>query len=137
MANDLTEHYRLEAIIRSDAIEHVKYRTEASARPSKHTERWRATREIGRGGFAVVRSEVEESSGRVRALKFIDKRQLPAVLDYRRELLALATIAKVGHVPVCCSVSFPSCVCRADIVLSIQMSLSIFKAGSKAMSTST
>ncbi|CUS12981.1 unnamed protein product, partial [Tuber aestivum] len=49
---------------------------------------------LGRGGFSVVHKQHEKSSGLCRAVKTIDKSRMPTQLDYSRELLVMALLAK-------------------------------------------
>ena len=57
-------------------------------------EDWSNFKELGRGGFGVVHKQIEKTSAHYRAVKTIDKR-LPHKLDYSRELLVMAILAKV------------------------------------------
>ena len=57
-------------------------------------EEWRNCGELGKGGFGVVHKQIRKATGHYRAVKMIDKR-LPAKIDYSRELLVMAILAKV------------------------------------------
>ena len=67
----------------------------AKNRNEKVEEDWRNCEELGKGGFGVVHRQIRRVTGHYRAVKTIDKR-LPAKLDYSRELLVMAILAKVS-----------------------------------------
>ena len=58
-------------------------------------EDWSNCGELGKGGFGVVHKQIQKTTGRYRAVKMIDKRP-PLRLDYSRELLVMAILAKVS-----------------------------------------
>ena len=61
----------------------------------KIEEDWSDGGELGRGGFGVVHKQIQKATtGHYRAVKTINKR-LCAKLDYSRELLVMAILAKV------------------------------------------
>ena len=93
--SDLIEWYKLETEFFQDHVRHTRYLGEAKNRNKKVEEDWRNCGELGKGGFGVVHKQVQEITGRYRAVKTIDKRP-PLRLDYSRELLVMAILAKVG-----------------------------------------
>ena len=93
--SDLIEWYKLETEFVQDHFRHTRYMGEAKNRNTKVKEDWRNCGELGKGGFGVVLKQVQETTGRYRAVKTIDKRP-PLRLDYSRELLVMAILAKVG-----------------------------------------
>ena len=93
--SDLIEWYKLETEFVQDHVRHTRYLGEAKNRNTKVKEDWKNCGELGKGGFGVVHKQVQETTGRYRAVKTIDKRP-PLRLDYSRELLVMAILAKVG-----------------------------------------
>ena len=92
--SDLVEWYKLETELFHDHVRHTRYVGEAKNRDEKIEEDWSNCRQLGRGGFGVVHKQKEKTTGHYRALKTIDKR--PSLrLDYSRELLVMAILAKV------------------------------------------
>ena len=93
--SDLVECYKLETEFFHHHVRHTRYAGEAKNRDEKIEEDWINCGELGEGGFGVVHKQVQETTGRYRAVKKIDKRP-PLRLDYSRELLVMAILAKVG-----------------------------------------
>lgn len=92
-----TDWYRLKASFGPGYIDHpLEIKISHGKEVDSQTGRWREGKELGRGGFGTVRLEREENKGDVRALKLIYKRSIPGGFDYRRELLAMASLDKVG-----------------------------------------
>lgn len=85
---NITQHYQLATVYGANFVEHPT--------GSGSTRRWLDSREIGRGGFGVVKAQNAVHSTAVRAVKIITKRDIPAGLDWKREIVAMATLAKVG-----------------------------------------
>ena len=92
--SDLVEWYKLETEFFQDHVRHTRYMAQAKRRNQKVEEDWRNCGELGRGGFGVVHRQMEKATGHYRAVKMIDKR-LPLKVDYSRELLVMAVLAKV------------------------------------------
>jgi len=92
--SDLVEWYKLETDFFPDHIRHTRYTAQAKSRNQKVEEEWSNYRELRRGGFGVVHKQIQETTGRSRAVKAIDKR-LHAEVYYSRELLVMAILAKV------------------------------------------
>ena len=92
--SDLVEWYKLETEFFPDHVRHTKY-VEENNSYKKVNEDWSNCEELGTGGFGVVYKQVQKTTGRYRAVKTIDKRRLPPNLDYSRELLVMAILAKV------------------------------------------
>ena len=93
--SDLIEWYKFETEFVRDHVRHTRYLRGAKNRNTKVKEDWKNCGELGKGGFGVVHKQVQETTGRYRAVKTIDKRP-PLRLDYSRELLVMAILAKVG-----------------------------------------
>ena len=94
LQSDLIVWYKLETEFFQDRVRHTKYLGKPKKRKEKVKEDWSNCEELGRGGFGVVHRQIEKTTGHCRAVKAIDKR-LPAGLDYSRELLVMAILAKV------------------------------------------
>ena len=94
LQSDLIVWYKREAEFFQDRVRHTKYLGKAKKRKVKVKEDWSNCEELGRGGFGVVHKQIEKTTGNYRALKTIDKRP-PFRLDYSRELLVMAILAKV------------------------------------------
>ena len=86
--------YNLETEFFHDYVRHTRYAEKAKNRNEQVEEDWRNCGELGRGGFGVVHKQIRKATGHYRAVKSIDKR-LPAKLDYSREVLVMAVLAKV------------------------------------------
>ncbi|PUU76163.1 kinase-like domain-containing protein [Tuber borchii] len=94
--SDLVEWYKLETEFFQDHVRHARYVKEKNTH-KKVKEDWSNCGELGTGGFGVVYKQVLGTTGRYRAVKTIDKKRLPPKLDYYRELLIMAILAKVCH----------------------------------------
>jgi len=92
--SDLVEWYKLETESFQDHFRHTRYVGKAKNRDEKVEEDWSNCGELGRGGFGVVHKQIEKTTGHYRAIKTIDKRH-PLKIDYYRELLVMAILAKV------------------------------------------
>ena len=92
--SDLVMWYKLETEFFRDYVRHTKYVERAKNRNEKIEEDWSDCGELGRGGFGVVHKQIRKATGDYRAVKKINTR-LPAKLDYSRELLVMAILAKV------------------------------------------
>ncbi|KAG0124693.1 kinase-like domain-containing protein [Tuber indicum] len=92
--SDLVVWYRIETEFRQDHVTHTRYVERARCRGEKVKEVWRDCEELGRGGFGVVHKQIQRATGHYRAVKTIDKSRLPPDLDYSRELLVMAILAK-------------------------------------------
>ena len=92
--SDLIEWYKLETEFSQDRVRHAKYFGKAKNRNARVKEDWSNCGELGRGGFGVVHKQIEKTTGQYRAVKTIDRR-LPHEVDYSRELLVMAILAKV------------------------------------------
>ena len=104
--SDLVEWYKLETEFFQDHVRHTRYVKEKNTH-KKVKEDWSNCGELGTGGFGVVYKQVLGTTGRYRAVKTIDKKRLPPKLDYYRELLIMAILAKVC-VHVSAPVYYPS-----------------------------
>ena len=112
--SDLLVWYKLETEFFSDQFRHTNYVGEAKDRNEKMRENWSNCGELGKGGFGVVYRQIEKATGRYRAVKTIDKR-LSSELDYSRELLVMAILAKVcGLTP---EGSYPRLILLRDILV--------------------
>ena len=92
--SDLIEWHKLETEFFQDRVRHTKYLGKAKNRNEKAKEDWSNCGELGRGGFGVVHKQIEQTTGQYRAVKTVDKRP-PNEVDYSRELLMMAILAKV------------------------------------------
>jgi len=92
--SDLIVWYELETEFYRDHIRHTRYIAKAKSRDDEVKEDWSNCGELGRGGFGVVYKQIQETTGRYRAVKTIDKR-LHSKIHYSRELLVMAILAKV------------------------------------------
>ena len=92
--SDLVECYKLETEFLQDHVRHTRYLEEAKNRNERVKEDWSNCEELGRGGFGIVHKQIEKITGHCRAVKTIDKSG-PLRLDYSRELLVMAILAKV------------------------------------------
>lgn len=92
--SDLIARHKLETEFYPDYVRHRNYPREAKNKHEKVEEEWSNCCELGRGGFGVVHMQVEKTTGHYRAIKTIQKR-LPLKLDYSRELIVMAILAKV------------------------------------------
>ncbi|RPB00561.1 kinase-like protein, partial [Choiromyces venosus 120613-1] len=93
----LVELYRLETEFFPNHVRHTNHARGSSSRSERVMEDWSQGEVLGHGGFSVVHRELESRTGRCRAVKTIDKRRLPTLLDCSRELLVMAILAKVSH----------------------------------------
>ena len=92
--SDLVEWYKLETEFFQDHVGHTRYVEKGENRYVRKKEDWSNCGELGKGGFGVVNKQVQRTTGRYRAVKTINK-SLPSNLDYSRELLVMAILAKV------------------------------------------
>ncbi|CUS11457.1 unnamed protein product, partial [Tuber aestivum] len=92
--SDLVVWYKLETEFFQDHVRHTKYVEEAKNREKQVKEDWSNCRELGKGGFGVVHKQIQKTTGHYRAVKTIDK-TVSRGLDYSRELLVMAILAKV------------------------------------------
>ena len=92
--SDLVVWYKLETEFFQDYVRHTRYVEKAKNRNEKVEEDWSDCEELGRGGFGIVHKQIQKAAGHYRAVKTIDKR-VSAELDYSRELLVMAILAKV------------------------------------------
>ena len=93
--SDLVEWHKLETEFFQDHVRHTGYVEKGRNRYVRKKENWCNCEELGAGGLSVVYKQVRGTAGRYRAVKTIDKRRLPLDLDYSRELLVMALLAKV------------------------------------------
>ncbi|CUS11450.1 unnamed protein product, partial [Tuber aestivum] len=91
--SDLVIWYKLETEFLRDYVRHTRYGEKAENRNKKVKEDWSNCGELGKGGFGVVHKQIQRTTGSFRAVKAIDKR-LHSKLDYSRELLVMAVLAK-------------------------------------------
>ena len=93
--SDLVEWYKLETEFFQDHVRHTRYVEKGGNSYKKVKEDWSKCGELGAGGFGVVYKQVRGTAAHYRAVKTIDKRRLPPGLDYSREILIMAILAKV------------------------------------------
>ena len=87
----LVERYKLDTEL---YVRHTRYVEKAKNKYEKVKEEWSNCGELGKGGFSVVRKQIQKTTGRYRAVKIIEKGP-PLRLDYSRELALMAKLAKV------------------------------------------
>jgi len=92
--SDLVEWYKLETEFFQDHVRHTRYVEKGRNMYKKVNEDWSNCGELGKGGFGVVIKQVRGTTAHFRAVKTIDKK-LSRGLDYSRELLIMAILAKV------------------------------------------
>jgi len=92
--SDMIVSRKLETKFYRDHVRHTRYVREARDRYKKEVEDWRNCGGLGKGGSGIVHQQIQETTGRYRAVKTIDKSQDPK-LDYSRELLAMTILEKV------------------------------------------
>ena len=93
--SDLVEWCKLETEFCQDHVRHTVYVEKGGNRYKKVKEDWKNCGELGTGGFGVVYKQVRGTTAHYRAVKTVDKRSLPPNLDYYRELVIMAILAKV------------------------------------------
>jgi len=93
--SDLVEWYKLETKFSQDHVRHTRYVEKGGNKYKKVKEDWSNCGELGTGGFGVVYKQVSGTTAHYRAVKTIEKRRLPPNLDYYRELVIMAILAKV------------------------------------------
>jgi len=93
--SDLVEWYKLETKFFQDHFRHTRYVEKGGNKYKKVKEDWSNCGELGAGGFGVVYKQVRGTTAHYRAVKTIDKRRPPNGVDYYRELLIMAILAKV------------------------------------------
>jgi len=92
--SDLISRHKLETEFLQGSVRHTRSAEKAENRNEKIQEDWRNCGELGEGGFGSVHKEIQDATGHYRAVKTIKKRQASR-LDYSRELLVMAKLAKV------------------------------------------
>jgi hypothetical protein len=125
-SSDFIEHFKLETQWHEDHTLHVSYRSERSKGRQKLRveERWYRKNKLGQGTFGSVWLETS-STGDDRAVKEIQRNHgVNAVIDYNKELLAMAKFSKVS-MPVRNKIQ------RAKFVISLKSSSSFSTAGSR------
>ena len=93
--SDLVEWYILETEFFQDHVRHTRYVEKEKNRYVRKKENWSNCEELGTGALSVVYKQARGTTSCYRAVKTIDKRRLPSNLDYSRELLVMALLAKV------------------------------------------
>ncbi|KAG0643271.1 kinase-like domain-containing protein, partial [Tuber brumale] len=91
--SDLVMWCKLETEFFPKHVRHTRYLEKAKDRNKKVKEDWSNCGELGKGGFGVVHKQIRKTTGHYRAVKTIDKKLSPK-LDYTRELLVMALLAK-------------------------------------------
>ncbi|KAG0640814.1 kinase-like domain-containing protein [Tuber brumale] len=92
--SDQVERYRLKTQFLQNYVRHTTHSENHEGAREKVKEDWSNCGKLGHGGFSVVDKQLEINTGRYRAVKAIDKRRLPSGLDYSRELIVMADLAK-------------------------------------------
>ena len=109
------DYHKLDTKFFADHVQHTTFRSDASQgrRRVKVVKKWYRDRELGRGSFGTVfleRSEKERSEkGEYRAVKEIAKdKNSRIMIDYKRELTAMAILTKVRDIDAPRTVDSPS-----------------------------
>ncbi|KAH8702036.1 kinase-like domain-containing protein, partial [Talaromyces proteolyticus] len=91
--DDLFDLFKLDAVVTDNYTTHVEYRNDRvrGIRKEKIENRWYRERDIGEGAFGKVWLEVRRDTNDKRAVKRVSKLLM---LDYKKELLALAKFSK-------------------------------------------
>ena len=93
-------YHKLDTKFLTGHVQHTTFHSDASQgrRRVKVTRKWYRERELGRGSFGAVSLERSER-GEYRAVKEISKdRSSKVKVDYKRELMAMAILAKVRDI---------------------------------------
>ena len=91
------DYHKLDTEFFNGHVRHTTFHSDASRgrRRVKVVKKWYRGRELGRGSFGTVFLERSEE-GEWRAVKEIAKdKNSKVTIDYRRELMAMAVLAKV------------------------------------------
>ena len=91
------DHHKLETEFFNGHVRHTTFYSDASRGRRRVTvvKNWYRGRELGRGSFGTVFLE-RSKKGECRAVKDIMKdKNTRIIIDYRRELMAMAILAKV------------------------------------------
>ena len=88
------DNHKLETEFFNGHVRHTTFSSDAlGRRRAEAVETWYRGRELGRGSFGTVFLE-RSKRGKYRAVKEIVKeRNSPIIIDYRRELIAMAMLA--------------------------------------------
>lgn len=105
---DIVELHRLDTTVSGECTIHRVFSSESF---HEQVQTWRPLRYIKKGGAGDVWAEVEDATATTRAVKTINKAWLEGRLDYRRELLAMGVLSKVGNTE------------SLDLLASVSMSL--------------
>jgi len=92
--SDLVEWHKLGTEFFQDHVRHTICVEKERNRYVRKKENWCNCEELGARGLSVVYKQVRGTASRYRAVKTIGKRRLPLDLDYSRELLVMALLAK-------------------------------------------
>lgn len=126
-SSDFIEHFKLETQWHEDHTLHVSYRSVRSRGHQKLRieDRWYRKQKLGQGAFGTVWLETN-SDGADRAVKEIGRDHgFSSLVDYKRELLAMAKLSKVR-------VGLWDCFNGANYVTSSKSCLSSSMAGLRA-----
>ena len=96
-------YHKLDTVFFSGHVQHTTFHSDLprGRRRVEVVKKWYRDRELGRGTFGRVFLERSER-GEDRAVKEIAKRKDARMkIDYRRELMAMAILAKVGDMVGC------------------------------------
>ena len=98
-AEDLLDHFKLEAEIFPEYTLHITYQANRTRGVREKVERrWKRMERIGEGAFGQVWRELLCQSGNsqeARAVKVVDKQRMRMYnVDFKKELLALAKFSK-------------------------------------------
>lgn len=97
MTSDLIEHFKLDAQVHDGHTVHIEPARGMRRAPIEQI--WYREKFLGHGAFGEVWLEAQRDQGQgaTRAVKLIQKSRMQTVkIDYKRELLALAKLSRVG-----------------------------------------
>ena len=95
-------YHKLNTTFHTDHVQHITYRSDVAQgkRRVEVVKKWYRVRELGRGSFGTVFLE-RTKKGECRAVKEVAKVRDGArtvTVDYRAELMAMVTLAKVREI---------------------------------------
>ena len=105
---DPNDSHKLDTKFFNDHVQHTAVHSDASRGMRRVTvvKNWSRVREVGRGSLGTVFLE-KSKEGKYRAVKEVAKDRR-GIIDYRRELIAMAKLAKVRDMdgPLNCESAF-------------------------------
>lgn len=99
LVSDYVNNYKLPTNFLGHYVEHrIPYSDRSHGiRKAYKKQKWKIGRELGRGGFGVVKLQMEKKTREVRAVKEVPRNSdAAAIIDPLRELIAMASLSKVS-----------------------------------------